>query len=152
MSLKDFFVPELLFYNMKAEDKSDYFTKMSQKALELGYVNDQFEVNVKKREDTFPTGIQLEECAVAIPHTDAEYVNKEFIAVSVFEQSINFASMEDADAVLDVKLAFMLGLNQPHSQLEVLTQLMTLIQDNDKVNALLNAGSKEELEKILKEL
>lgn len=149
MSLKDFFVPELLFYNMEANDKSDYFTKMSNKAEELGYVNDQFQVNVKKREETFPTGIQLEEFAVAIPHTDAEYVNKEFIAVSVFDKPVKFASMEDADAVLEVKMAFMLGLNQPHSQLEVLTQLMTLIQDNEKVRELIEAGSKEELEKIL---
>lgn len=149
MSLKDFFVPELLFYNMEANDKSDYFTKMSNKAEKLGYVNDQFQVNVKKREETFPTGIQLEEFAVAIPHTDAEYVNKEFIAVSVFDKPVKFASMEDADAVLEVKMAFMLGLNQPHSQLEVLTQLMTLIQDNEKVRELIEAGSKEELEKIL---
>ena len=68
------------------------FTILSQKACLLGKVTDEFEVNVKKREDNFPTGIQLEDFAVAIPHTDAEYVKEEFIAVAVFKEPVKFSS------------------------------------------------------------
>ena len=149
MQLKEYFKKELVFYDLSVADKGEFFTILSQKACLLGKVTDEFEVNVKKREDNFPTGIQLEDFAVAIPHTDAEYVKEEFIAVAVFKEPVKFSSMEDASAILDVRAAFMLGLNQPHSQLEVLTELMGIFQDKERMAKIINSSSKEELENII---
>ncbi|WP_347161254.1 PTS sugar transporter subunit IIA [Peptostreptococcus anaerobius] len=149
MQLKEYFKKELVFYDLSVADKGEFFTILSQKACSLGKVTDEFEVNVKKREDNFPTGIQLEDFAVAIPHTDAEYVKEEFIAVAVFKEPVKFSSMEDASAILDVRAAFMLGLNQPHSQLEVLTELMGIFQDKETMAKIINSSSKEELENII---
>ena len=149
MQLKEYFKKELVFYDLSVADKGEFFTILSQKACSLGKVTDEFEVNVKKREDIFPTGIQLEDFAVAIPHTDAEYVKEEFIAVAVFKEPVKFSSMEDASAILDVRAAFMLGLNQPHSQLEVLTELMGIFQNKETMAKIINSSSKEELENII---
>lgn len=149
MQLKEYFKKELVFYDLSVADKGEFFTILSQKACSLGKVTDEFEVNVKKREDNFPTGIQLEDFAVAIPHTDAEYVKEEFIAVAVFKEPVKFSSMEDASAILDVRAAFMLGLNQPHSQLEVLTELMGIFQNKETMVKIINSSSKEELENII---
>ena len=149
MQLKEYFKKELVFYDLSVADKGEFFTILSQKACSLGKVTDEFEVNVKKREDNFPTGIQLEDFAVAIPHTDAEYVKEEFIAVAVFKEPVKFSSMEDASAILDVRAAFMLGLNQPHSQLEVLTELMDIFQNKETMAKIINSSSKEELENII---
>lgn len=149
MQLKEYFKKELVFYDLSVADKGEFFAILSQKACSLGKVTDEFEVNVKKREDNFPTGIQLEDFAVAIPHTDAEYVKEEFIAVAVFKEPVKFSSMEDASAILDVRAAFMLGLNQPHSQLEVLTELMGIFQNKETMAKIINSSSKEELENII---
>jgi PTS system galactitol-specific IIA component len=149
LQLKEYFKKELVFYDLSVADKGEFFTILSQKACSLGKVTDEFEVNVKKREDNFPTGIQLEDFAVAIPHTDAEYVKEEFIAVAVFKEPVKFSSMEDASAILDVRAAFMLGLNQPHSQLEVLTELMGIFQNKETMAKIINSSSKEELENII---
>lgn len=149
MQLKEYLKKELVFYDLSVADKGEFFTILSQKACSLGKVTDEFEVNVKKREDNFPTGIQLEDFAVAIPHTDAEYVKEEFIAVAVFKEPVKFSSMEDASAILDVRAAFMLGLNQPHSQLEVLTELMGIFQNKETMAKIINSSSKEELENII---
>lgn len=149
MQLKEYFKKELVFYDLSVADKGEFFTILSQKACSLGKVTDEFEVNVKKREDNFPTGIQLEDFAVAIPHTDAEYVKEEFIAVAVFKEPVKFSSMEDASAILDVRAAFMLGLNQLHSQLEVLTELMGIFQNKETMAKIINSSSKEELENII---
>ncbi len=146
MQLKEYFKKELVFHDLSVADKGEFFTILSQKACSLGKVTDEFEVNVKKREDNFPTGIQLEDFAIAIPHTDAEYVKEEFIAVAVFKEPVKFSSMEDANDILDVRAAFMLGLNQPHSQLEVLTELMGIFQDKETMAKIINSSSKEELE------
>ena len=147
--MKPLATSKLVFYDLSVADKGEFFTILSQKACSLGKVTDEFEVNVKKREDNFPTGIQLEDFAVAIPHTDAEYVKEEFIAVAVFKEPVKFSSMEDASAILDVRAAFMLGLNQPHSQLEVLTELMGIFQNKETMAKIINSSSKEELENII---
>ena len=149
MQFKEYFKKELVFYDLSVAYKGEFFTILSQKACSLGKVTDEFEVNVKKREDNFPTGIQLEDFAVAIPHTDAEYVKEEFIAVAVFKEPVKFSSMEDASAILDVRAAFMLGLNQPHSQLVVLPELMGIFQNKETMAKIINSSSKEELENII---
>lgn len=149
MNLSNYFKKDLIFSNMEAECKEGYFETVAQKALDLGMVTDEFQVNVINREKNFPTGIQLEKYGIAIPHTDAQYVKDEFIAVTTFKEPVKFSSMEDMNAKVDVKIAFMLGLNQPHAQLEVLQQLMGLFQDEAKISNLLSAKSTEELEGML---
>jgi PTS system galactitol-specific IIA component len=46
----------------------------------------------------------------------------------------------------------MLGLNKPHSQLEVLRELMDLIQREDLVKQIIRATSQEDIENILNKL
>ena len=105
-----------------------------------------------KEKQNFPTGLNLGEIGVAIPHTDAEYIKEEFIAVCQLKNEVEFKSMEDADESVNVKLAFVLGLNQPHSQLTILQELMQLIQNKETVNALINANDKEDILKIIESL
>lgn len=152
MKLSDFFKKDLVFTNVKVKSRDEYFTNLSARALELGFVNDEFEVNVKKREENFPTGIQLEGYGIAIPHTDSAYVNKEFIAVTTFEDEVIFQAMEDKSIDVNVKIAFMLGLRKSENQLEVLQQLMGIFQDGEKVDRIKEAKSDEELYEILKTL
>ncbi len=149
MKLKNYLKKELIFYDLAVVDREDFFAKVSEKTFSLGYVNEEFQVNVIKREETFPTGLQLEDFAIAIPHTDAEYVKKEFIAVSLLKNTVQFNSMEDANQSVDVKVAFVLGLNQPHNQLEVLTELMNLFQNKEFMEKVIHSKSKEELENLI---
>lgn len=60
--------------------------------------------------------------------------------------------MEDEKQEEKVNLVFMLGLNKPHSQLEVLRELMDLIQREDLVKQIIRATSQEDIENILNKL
>lgn len=152
MNLSNYFKKDLIFSNMEADAKEEYFQTVANKALDLEMVTDEFKENVIKRESTFPTGIQLKTYGIAIPHTDAQYVKDEFIAVTTFKEPVEFSSMEDMNAKVDVKIAFMLGLNQPHAQLEVLQELMGLFQNEEMLEELLEAKSSEELQGLLSAL
>lgn len=57
------------------------FEQVYEQALELGWVRSDFLERIKQREEIFPTGIQLEKYGAAIPHTDAECIFTEFVAV-----------------------------------------------------------------------
>ncbi|WP_368296625.1 PTS sugar transporter subunit IIA, partial [Lactiplantibacillus plantarum] len=110
---------------------------------------DQFLPKIIKRESTFPTGLQLEHRGVAIPHTDADTINKEFVAVVVNDAPIAFSRMDDPEQKVDAKLVFVLGLNKPHAQLEMLQALMGIIQDDSLVNSLENAENFNQIHQLL---
>lgn len=65
------------------------------------------------------------------------------------KDGIPFKLMEDAGQTVEANLIFVLGLNEPHSQLAVLQQLMGTIQDKDNVAALLRAKDEDEVKQIL---
>lgn len=149
MKLSDFFKQNLVTANLDVKSSDDFFSEVSKVALKNEFVTDEFEVNVKKREENFPTGIQLEGYGIAIPHTDAEYVREEFISVTTFKKPIEFSSMEDANAKVEVSIAFLLGLRKAENQLEVLQQLMSIFQDKEVIEKLTSAENNQKLYEVL---
>jgi PTS system galactitol-specific IIA component len=103
-----------------------------------------------KREKEFPTGIQLMNFGAAIPHTDAECVREEFVAVITMQEPVTFYSMEDNTQQVKAQIIFVLGLNQPHAQLEMLQSLMGLLQNETVLSELLLATTENELVTTIK--
>lgn len=131
IKLANYISEPLIFIEDSLASSDALFDKVSEKAFDLGKVREDFLPRVKERERTFPTGIQLENIGVAIPHTDAECVLDEFVAVVVNKEPVEFKSMEDLNQSVAAKIVFVLGLNQPHAQLEMLQSLMGLLQNDD---------------------
>ena len=137
---------------MECSTKEEFFQQVHDKVFGLGYVTEDFNKKILEREGIFPTALNLGEYGVAIPHTDAEYIKEEFISICTFKDSIELSSMEDQNEKVQVKLAFVLGLNQPHNQLQVLTELMSIIQNKELVEGLINSSNTEEVLEIVKSL
>lgn len=138
--------------NLECSTKEEFFKTVSDKVFDLGYVTNEYYHKILEREENFPTGINLGDYGVALPHTDAEYTKNEFIAVCTFKDTLTLNSMEDKDEEVPVKLAFVLGLNQPHSQLKALTELMGVFQNPETVAKLVSATKEEEILDILNSL
>ena len=68
------------------------------------------------------------------------------------KDEVEFKSMEDENESVKVKLAFVLGLNQPHSQLTILQELMQIIQNKESIEKLIDANNKNDILKIIKSL
>lgn len=151
MKLADYVSVPLIFVGESYQTSDDLFDGVFAKAFELGNVREDFLPRVKQRERTFPTGIQLENMGVAIPHTDAECILKEFVAVVVNKKPVPFHNMEDLDKTVEASVVFVLGLNQAHAQLEMLQSLMVLIQNDDVLNQIRQASSAEEVLTIIKQ-
>jgi PTS system galactitol-specific IIA component len=86
----------------------------------------------------------------AIPHTDAECVREEFVAVITMQEPVTFYSMEDNTQQVKAQIIFVLGLNQPHAQLEMLQSLMGLLQNETVLSELLLATTENELVTTIK--
>ncbi|MED3624750.1 PTS sugar transporter subunit IIA [Neobacillus thermocopriae] len=152
MSIERFLNNDLIKLNLLCKDRDHFFEFMFNEAFDKGLVDKQFLSKIKERESIFPTGLKLNEFSVAIPHTDPQYVKEQFIAVVTLEKPIKFSLMDDASQETDVCLVFMLGLNQPHQQIEILKQLMAIIQNPSNIKNLLSAESCEEVRNIFKQM
>lgn len=150
IQLANYISEELIFINQAYDTSDALFDAVSAKAFELGKVREDFLPRVKERERTFPTGIQLEKIGVAIPHTDAECVLDEFVAVAVNKEPVGFKSMEDINQSVEASIVFVLGLNQPHAQLEMLQSLMGLLQNDAILSEIQAATSTQDVLTIIK--
>ncbi|CAM3194553.1 PTS sugar transporter subunit IIA [Lactiplantibacillus plajomi] len=149
VEVSDYLRDQLIFLHTSFKSTDELFGAVSDVAKENGFVTDQFLPKITKREATFPTGLQLEHRGVAIPHTDADTIKKEFVAVVVNDQPVNFKRMDDPSQEVGAKLAFVLGLNKPHAQLEMLQALMSIIQDDALVEKLENVDSVSTVHELL---
>lgn len=113
------------------------------------WVRDDFKERIIQREDTFPTGIDLGSYGIAIPHTDAECVHNEFIALLLPKEPVQFKRMDDANETVGVSFIFLLGLNQPHGQISMLQNLMQLIQNGDLLADMVTKQTPEEIVALL---
>lgn len=142
---------DLLFVQSEFSTKEALFKAVNQEAEQLGYVTAHFLTKLEDRERQFPTGIPLEQIGAAIPHTDADCITTEFIAVVTTKEPVVFKSMEDGQSDVPASIIFVLGLNQPHAQLEMLQSLMGVLQNQQLLDQLLKASDKETFFKIITE-
>lgn len=149
MELNKFIDERMIKVNLPCKDKNELFQIMHDEAFKYGYVEPSYLEGLMSREKIFPTGIKLSNYNVAIPHTDAIHIKEEFIAIVVPENPIKFKLMEDETEEEEISLVFMLGLNKPHSQLEVLKELMGLIQREDLVKQIIDAKDQDQIQEIL---
>lgn len=138
------FSEELVYINESYLSQEDLFDRISKDLLEKGYVHDTYQEALKQREISYPTALQTEVCGIAIPHTEANHIKKQAIAVVKLEDPILFKEMV-GDANVPVKLLFFLLVKEKHSQVQVLSNLMSLFSNNHFVNSLLESKSKSQL-------
>lgn len=152
MELTTFIKPEMMWLKVEENDRDAIFRLVAGEGERLGFVHDHFLTKLKGREEEFPTGLQLDGYGVAIPHTDPDCVIEQFIAVLTTDSAIPFQSMESKEKEVGVNVIFVLGLNEPHSQLEALQTLMAVIQDKANMKRIVEAETKEEVLGLLKVL
>lgn len=147
-SIKEFLRRDLVVNNLEAKSAEDVFKKMSPILLEAGFVEDSFFNGLVNREDKFPTGLLLGKYNVAIPHTDAVHVKKPAIAIATLKNPVKFNCM-DGNGSVDVDIVFTMALNEPHSQILMLQQLMCLIQNESILENMIQAKDSDEVYDIV---
>lgn len=139
-----------ILINVHAKHKEDVLRLMSDNLVAHGFVNKSFKAAVIAREREFPTGLPMDGMAVAIPHTDIEHVRKKTISIAQLDEPVEFGVMGGADSErVTVKLVFMLAMEEAHSQLTILQQLMKLFQNKEAMTQLAYATSKLEIKTVV---
>lgn len=150
-SLSCYISKDLLFLNTNFSSTNELFQAVSKRGLKYGLVNYKFLPSIIQREAKFPTGLELGNVNVAIPHTDVDTIEHPFIALNTNSQGISFCRMDDSTVHIQARVIFILGMKEPHAQLELLQSLMNAIQNPTTLNNLVNAQNFDDVLKVLQD-
>ena len=132
---------DLVQTDVIASMQNEIFEQLAKPLYDL--VNEGFLEGVRRREQNFPTGLPTEPFGVAIPHTDPEYVKQNAISVGVLRHPVTFTVMGTDDETTDVRVVFLLALNESQKQLNILKSITELIRDAKQLEKLLSCDSTE---------
>lgn len=135
---------------MDARDAADVIENLGIRLFIDGYVKDTFVDAAIAREKKLPTGLPLGgEINAAIPHTDVIHVLKPGVALATLKRPVVFKNMIQPDEDVSVRLVFLLSLEQPKSQIEMLQEIAGVLQRPETVEKLITANSFEEVQAAL---
>ncbi|UDN59781.1 PTS sugar transporter subunit IIA [Clostridioides sp. ES-S-0010-02] len=140
---------DLISLGLEANDYESIIRELGNKMYQKKYVKNTYINAVLKREKTLPTGLNIGEMCVAIPHTDSQHVNESNVAVGILKNPVKFNSMIDPTDKLDVELVFLLAVKNPDSQVKLLKDLMSVFQNIKLLRDIKNASTKEEVAELL---
>ncbi|WP_158736933.1 PTS sugar transporter subunit IIA [Alteribacillus sp. YIM 98480] len=150
MPFDELFHQHLIFSNVKCETAYQLFEKVGSRLYKENYVKSSYLSALTKREETYPTGLSLENINIAIPHTDCEHISSPFIAYASSEQPLLVGSMGEKNKTIQVSHYFFLGITESKTQVELLQYLMTLFTNYQFVQGLKHAKSEEEVFQVIK--
>ncbi|WP_315075016.1 PTS sugar transporter subunit IIA [uncultured Clostridium sp.] len=140
---------DLIALNLEVKNKEEVISELGKRMLKNGYVKNTYIDAVLEREKTLPTGLDIGEMCVAIPHTDSKHVNESNVAVAVLNNSVEFNNMIDPSKKVEVRIVFLLAINNPDSQVTLLSKLMSVFQNVNLLKQIRDSSTTEEVAKLL---
>lgn len=128
----------LIFKDIEVSSNEDALKFLGQRLFDEQYVKESYIEAVIAREKKYATGLPTGIYGVAIPHTDIIHVNEAGIAVGILNEPVKFIMMGTDDTEIDVKVIFMLAVKEPQEQLQLLERLMTILQDENMLNNIID--------------
>jgi len=136
---------DLVLYGVDARDAEDAIRQVGQHLLDKGFVKDTYIEAVVKREAEYPTGLQLKDMAIAMPHTAGVHVNTPAVCVAKLARPVTFAHMGDPDTKVEAELLFMMAIQSPDAQLDTLQKVMGVFTNDEAVARFKDAADQNSL-------
>lgn len=140
---------DLIFNNLPLSNFDEVINYCGEALLDKGYVKNTYIQAVKDREKLFPTGIEVGNYGVAIPHTDPEHVIETSIVVATLENEVAVHQMINPEETVSTRVFFILAVKNPKEQMSLLSKLMGIMQSKSVIEKLQNAMSRNEIQEII---
>jgi galactitol PTS system EIIA component len=142
--------PSCVLLNRSYENSEEIIRAVSTELFKAGFVKNTFAQAAIDREKQLPTGLPLAGGVnAAIPHTEIEHVRKPALGLVTLAKEVNFQNMISPAEAVPVRLVFVLALEQPKAQIEMLQEIAAVLQNPGLVRRLLSATT---FEKAIEEL
>lgn len=130
--MSDLFVVHemVILPHMVASSWEDAIDQLGMRMSYAGFTDSSYTGCVIEREREFPTALQLDSTAVALPHGAPEHVWVPSMAIGRCERPVAFHSLNDPAKTIDVQLVVLLAMDDPESHLGVLGRLTQALTDS----------------------
>jgi len=146
MNIMDFLVPSSVALHYAGRDSTDVISHLGKCLFDAGYVHETFVEAALDRESRLPTGLPLSgDINAAIPHTEVEHVIKPGLAMATLSTPVIFQNMVSPDEAVPCQLVFVMALDQPKAQIEMLQEIAGILQNPAVINSLMSANDFEEV-------
>ena len=146
MNILDFLVPSSVALHYAASDSKDVISHLGRLLFDAGYVRDSFVDAALDRESRLPTGLPLSgDVNAAIPHTEVEHVLKPGLAMATLSAPVTFQNMVSPEEAVPCQLVFVMALDQPKAQIEMLQEIAGILQSPAVINSLMQANDFEQV-------
>ena len=150
MNILDFLVPGSVALHYAASDSEDVISHLGRLLFDAGYVRDSFVDAALDRESRLPTGLPLSGGVnAAIPHTEVEHVLKPGLAMATLSAPVTFQNMVSPEEAVPCQVVFVMALDQPKAQIEMLQEIAGILQNPTIINSLMKANDFEEVRETL---
>lgn len=155
--MNSLFLPDAIFLSEETTKKA-VFEDIAKQLVEKGLVKETFLENLIKREESFPTGMDLSVVDkslpnIGIPHTEGEFVNTRCVIPVKLMTPVSFNNMINPSDSLEVSFLFMILNNDPGAQTNILSDIMGFIStvDPEQLNEFFNYTDKDKIYQFLQE-
>lgn len=139
-----------VMYGIDAADAQDAIRQAGRLLLDSGHVKDTYVDAVCQRETEYPTGLQLKNMGVAMPHTAGVHVNDPAVCVVRLNHPVTFFHMGEPETAVEVKLMFMMAIKDPDAQLDTLQQVMGVFTNDRAMDEFMQASDEPSLYQVAK--
>ena len=140
---------DLIYMDYPSKDREILLEELSEIMKEKGYVKESYQRAILEREQKYPTGLNTPGIPLAMPHAEAEHVNKPAILVARFTEPVTFKEMGNSGNDVQAKFVFMLAVSDPEGHLATLSKFMSIFSQEEKLKALYAINDKKTLMKEL---
>jgi len=145
-----FLEPEAVSLGLNVTSAREVIENLGGKLYAAGYVKESFVEAALTRESQLPTGLPLAgEVNAAIPHTDVIHVKKSGLALATLTAPVVFKNMINPEEDVPCRLVFVMALDQPKAQVEMLQEIAGLLQNDALVARLVAAETYEDVKQAL---
>ncbi|MBU9850118.1 PTS galactitol transporter subunit IIA [Rahnella aceris] len=123
-------------------DYHEALMHIGERMVQEGVVESTYPQALVNREAEYPTGIQLEHHAVAIPHCEAPHARSPAIYLIRPDTAVEFFQADD-EGTIPATLIIALIVTHPSEQLMLLRQLFSQLQDPVFFESLLTAPEEQ---------
>ncbi len=143
---------ELIDMECDSISVNDFFETKAEILKKLGFVEKTYLEAIIEREKEYPTGLNLENIAIAIPHTTVDHIKKPFIYFNkLVNRDIEFIQMGTDDVIVKPEYILMLGIKEPKNQVNLLAEIMELFSQKEFIYNIKNAKSATEIINLFNE-
>ena len=140
---------DLIYRNIDFKTSREIETFLADQLYENGYVKEGYKKALLEREQKFPTGLPSSQPAIAIPHANADLVNKTTLAIATLKEPVEFKNMGNTKEDIPVRIVIMLVIAEPHSQVKMLQKVADIVQNEEIRKEFLQAETKQKLLKLI---